>query len=153
MSRINLKQIKKHVDESKTNRITNINQNPALSWFSIYANNYVLGLQIGTLCSGTLLSLFMTTCGGAMDNVSKYIDSLYNPEKDKLKSAVQHMIHVINSEAPRTHSKIHLALNGKNILINCPALHSSDKPNSAYHDFLVQQRTQTVDVDDCNHAL
>lgn len=57
---------------------------------------YMLGLQIGSVCTGALMSVFMTICGGAMDNVSKCIDAKYDDRKDELKAEINRKINSLN---------------------------------------------------------
>jgi K(+)-stimulated pyrophosphate-energized sodium pump len=82
---------------------------------------YMLGLQIGSVCTGALMSVFMTICGGAMDNVSKCIDAKYDDRKDELKAEINRKIDSLNASLhlntslPRANA---LKFNGKCISIS-----------------------------------
>lgn len=49
---------------------------------------YLLGIIMGSLSTGSSLSIFMTICGGSMDNVSKMADRVCTPKIKELKRRV-----------------------------------------------------------------
>lgn len=82
---------------------------------------YMLGLQIGSVCAGALMSVFMTICGGAMDNVSKCIDAKYDDRKDQLKEEIHQKIDSFNASLRLNTSLPHanaLKFDGKCIYIS-----------------------------------
>ena len=113
--------------------------------YLVHRNNSMLatlipiacGFQIGALCTGSLLSIFMTNCGGAMDNVSKAIDAKYKRTKKSISTEIHTLIDSVNTD----NNKIKLSFDDQCIKLNGDAKISDI--TKKYNDY--QNCTRIID--------